>query len=419
MDGTNAGARDNGGGQAEMLGVGAIIGSGLIALLIIPGICALFSPQGTLTMRRKPLGRDMAAYTAAICVLIHVLAFGKATTWHSIFYFLIYGTYLAFMIGERLRHAPAPDEQVFDRGSVCGSVTAARLSGIHLLHHYPAENSLSRATEVEYDRSMARPVPIRPDMVDAALADAPGVNGNTEARVENDGEGIDVAHSNARHVTIAPSLDVDFHEPLISWRRKVIKTVSVVWIPMKHLCKLTMPDCELGHPQENLYFVGFLTSFAYVALFSFIITTSANSIVSAISTGKSSTMLGVWGILLVSVGAEVPDAIQAVTAAKRGHGSMAASSCIGSQVCNLCIGFGFPWFIVNVMGHPVVFAGDVFLSFASACLLTIVVIFCLFSFGFTLLRNQPRVVVRGREARVLLCTYACIVVFLIALSVAL
>lgn len=60
-----------------------------------------------------------------------------------------------------------------------------------------------------------------------------------------------------------------------------------------------------------------------------------------------------FGLLLVSIGAEIPDTIQAVAAARHGHGSMAVSSCIGSQNANIGIGLGLPWLLSNLFGSCV------------------------------------------------------------------
>ena len=56
-------------GQATSLGVGAIIGSGIIAFSLIPGTCGLFAGQ-TLLLKRRPLLRDVGTYTTALILLV-------------------------------------------------------------------------------------------------------------------------------------------------------------------------------------------------------------------------------------------------------------------------------------------------------------------------------------------------------------
>ena len=53
------------------LGVGAILGSGIIAFSIIPGICALVSPDNKMILKRRPLIRDVATYSICLALLIY------------------------------------------------------------------------------------------------------------------------------------------------------------------------------------------------------------------------------------------------------------------------------------------------------------------------------------------------------------
>lgn len=66
-----------------------------------------------------------------------------------------------------------------------------------------------------------------------------------------------------------------------------------------------------------------------------------------------SVVMGYLGIVLVAVGAEIPDCVQSVQAARRGFASMALSSCLGAQVLNIAIGLGLPWLCVALAGAPV------------------------------------------------------------------
>ena len=58
-------------------------------------------------------------------------------------------------------------------------------------------------------------------------------------------------------------------------------------------------------------------------------------------------------MLLIAVGAEIPDTIESVTMARKGYGSMAVSNCQGTQVINIGIGLGLPWLITNISGRNV------------------------------------------------------------------
>ena len=60
---------------------------------------------------------------------------------------------------------------------------------------------------------------------------------------------------------------------------------------------------------------------------------------------------------VVAIGAEIPDTIQSVAVARRGYGSMAVSNSCGSQIINILVGLGLPWFITNSAGSAIEIRG--------------------------------------------------------------
>eukprot|EP00755_Sulcionema_specki_P018324 Sspe_Gene.66615::Locus_39350_Transcript_1_1_Confidence_1.000_Length_2253::g.66615::m.66615/K13751/SLC24A3, NCKX3; solute carrier family 24 (sodium/potassium/calcium exchanger), member 3 len=145
------------------------------------------------------------------------------------------------------------------------------------------------------------------------------------------------------------------------WREELRegKSCPAVLVPFKvagevlagfwqFIFKYTIPNAEVApegevSPTEHLYPVTFILSFMWVAVFSFVISTIASRWADKSGLGSS-----FFGLLLVSVGAEIPDCIQSVTVAKRGWGSMAVSNAIGSQNVNVLIGLGIPWLLFNL-----------------------------------------------------------------------
>ena len=124
----------------------------------------------------------------------------------------------------------------------------------------------------------------------------------------------------------------------------------------------------------------FLVSFAWITFFSYFVTIIASNWVHLLGVPN---LLAYFGILLVAVGAEIPDGINSGTVAKRGYGSMRTSSCMGSQITNICLGLGVPWILSSlVAGTDVrVGVGDSLLHTVSLCLLGIVVMFYLLTVG--------------------------------------
>ena len=93
------------------------------------------------------------------------------------------------------------------------------------------------------------------------------------------------------------------------------------------------------------YPLTFAVAFVWVSFFSFTI-----SAVAGRWNALSGLPLSLFGIVLVAVGAEIPDTISSLAVARRGYGSMAISNSCGSQITNILFGLGLPWTMANVIG---------------------------------------------------------------------
>merc|ERR1711998_669302 len=64
----------------------------------------------------------------------------------------------------------------------------------------------------------------------------------------------------------------------------------------------------------------------------------------------------VMGITLLASGTSIPDALSSVIVAKEGHGDMAVSSSIGSNVFDITFGLPVPWLlfmaVTSAQGEP-------------------------------------------------------------------
>jgi len=60
------------------------------------------------------------------------------------------------------------------------------------------------------------------------------------------------------------------------------------------------------------------------------------------------------GITLLAMGTSIPDCLSSIAVARRGHGDMAVSSSIGSNIFDILIGLPLPWFIYCAILRPAV-----------------------------------------------------------------
>ena len=65
----------------------------------------------------------------------------------------------------------------------------------------------------------------------------------------------------------------------------------------------------------------------------------------------------VMGLTFLAAGTSVPDLLTSVIVAKQGHGDMAVSSSIGSNIFDVLVGLPLPWFIFSMYKEDGAFVG--------------------------------------------------------------
>lgn len=312
---SGAGPEDDAGDDAA-LGVGAILGSGMIAFTAIPGLCGLCVPAGrTLELKRRPLARDLGAYVLSLLWLCACFQDGVITLHESSVMLLMYAAYMSVVVcaaGVRQRY----------RRVVLKKATRRQQSFVH---------AKGIEINIEIDPGRAAPSalnqmqqPLLPRLDTAAAAALP-------------------AAAAAAALPAAPP-------PW--WRRVSTATVAVVMSPLEAVLAATCPPCEHDSPHARRYPITLASAFLWLTFFSLLISTTVSRL-GAIC-GIPQAFLGMY---VVAIGAEIPDTIQSVTVARRGYGSMAVSNSCGSQIINILVGLGLPWFITNAAGSPIEIKG--------------------------------------------------------------
>jgi len=190
-------------------------------------------------------------------------------------------------------------------------------------------------------------------------------------------------------------------------KRLVITCGKALIVPVTVPIDATCPDCKIMQPMEGWYPVTFVVAFAWIGVWSLVVTVVTNRWV--VLLGHPSAM-GFVGLCIVALGAEIPDAINAITVASRGYGSMAAASCIGSQICNICLGLGVPWSVAASWGAEVPLSSqDRLLEDAAIVLLCVVVVFLGFFPARSLAQGYATVTITAGHGVAMLLAYALIV----------
>ncbi|XP_052836109.1 probable sodium/potassium/calcium exchanger CG1090 isoform X2 [Drosophila gunungcola] len=116
--------------------------------------------------------------------------------------------------------------------------------------------------------------------------------------------------------------------------------------PIHYLCKKTMPDCRLEQ-YRNWYPFTFLMSMVWISFYSYFMVWMITVIGSTLAIPDT-----VMGLTFVAAGVSVPDALSSIAVIKEGYGDMAVSNAIGSNVFDILVCLGLPWFIQTAIIKP-------------------------------------------------------------------
>jgi len=369
--------------QSVNLGLGAILGSSVIAFSLIPGCCALFAGEliGKLELKRRPLLRDIVAYSLALSLLVHSFAGdGRISTVESGLLLFLYFLYILVVV-----FSPK----------------------IRFLYHHSILRKPLEHQESFVDRQR-RALDRRREF----LRSSPSGSSEDVATNRNvvwadsfeEQEEVSLFASLIENENSQPS-NYDSIPTIEPEEVQLGPVANALVFPIRELILWTCPSCERGSEHEWKYPFTFVLSFGWVAVFSFIVSTIVEH------WGELTRFhLSFLGFFLVSIGAEVPDLVQSVTVSRRGYGSMAISNAIGSQICNLCFGLGLPFFISNLSGHPILITDKKHLLFASVLQVFNTFWLALLTLGPVVLFQKNKACLTKRKGIFLLAMYFCIVV---------
>ena len=130
-------------------------------------------------------------------------------------------------------------------------------------------------------------------------------------------------------------------------------TVCWLWLLPHLVClKYTIADVRVpareGAPQYRAY-RAFWQSIVWIGAYSYLMVECATSLGASLGIPDV-----VMGLTVLAAGTSVPDLLSSVAVARQGHGDMAVSSSIGSNIFDILVGLPFPWLLYTVVtGDPV------------------------------------------------------------------
>lgn len=356
-------------------GLGTIVGSAVFNIMVIVGVTSIFAGQ-VLDITPYPFARDCLFYTLSIGMLVAFVYDGQVELWESALLLVGYVVYCVFMTKnavvadwvERRRLAkasvaPGLGEEVtrvsqgpdFQKALVKDTAMNPRLKPVY----HPAHDA-----ELDHERNAERQA-IR--MRDAAktIVTVSRISKTWLAKSKSGGLGKE---DSAGSSITAGSDSKDIESPAKKEPEKVSfspppsppaeaeepeeeptiagKVLMAFSLPYK-LLYLSIPDCR-KEKCERLYMGTFVMSIVWIGLLSYAM---------LYFTSRAGCIMGipgiVMGVVIISAGTSVPDALSSILVARNGQGDMAVSNVLGSNVFNIFLGLGFPWFMYTAInGKP-------------------------------------------------------------------
>jgi len=134
----------------------------------------------------------------------------------------------------------------------------------------------------------------------------------------------------------------------------IARFLFIITIPLIILLVYTIPDTRKPGLAKYCY-ASFVISILWVGVFSYFLVEWTSILGDTLK-----IPLVVMGLTFLAAGTSIPDLLSSVIVAKQGHGDMAVSSSIGSNIFDILVGLPIPWLLYSIYkgGNPVVVNAD-------------------------------------------------------------
>lgn len=263
------------------LGVGTIVGSAVFNILAVPACCALFANEVS-KLEWWPVSRDTLAYAFTVLLLILTLRDGRVEWYEALILVICYILYISAMcFNHRINN-------------FLKRITIKRQKYRNLREDSPLlPNNFSKDTEI---------------------------CGISTYSSEQD-ESLEIVN-------------------MTSWPSSTCEKIwwVVTW-PISLVLLITIPDCRRSK-LRSWYPVTFIMCVIWIATSSYIVGWVITIIGDTFKIPDS-----IMGLTFLAAGMSVPEAVSSVIVANQGHGAMGISNSIGSNVFDVLLCLGLPWFV--------------------------------------------------------------------------
>ncbi|XP_037793289.1 probable sodium/potassium/calcium exchanger CG1090 isoform X2 [Penaeus monodon] len=315
------------------IGISGVIGSAVFNIMFVISVCALFAGQ-VIVINWWPLIRDSTFYCISICGLLITIYNEKVNWYESVFLLLLYVLYIVMMFyNKRLEtwantlNIPFKNATREEKSSLFGTKPVPPVG-----EDMKAESGQdSENPAMDGQETFSHPHTRSYGSI--AVSDVP-----------KEVEATEVESAGVK--SMAPEMK---DEDVSPWTMPVGVGERASWLvklPLVALHHFTTPDCRRER-FRRWYLVTFIMSMLWIAAYSYIMVWMITVI--GFTLGIPDTVMG---LTFIAVGVSVPDALSSLCVAKQGFGDMAVSNAIGSNVFDILLCLGLPWFLKTAIVDP-------------------------------------------------------------------
>lgn len=309
-------------GDSTSIGISTIVGSAMFNILVIVALSCAVAGQGgaSLLVDWRPVFRDVGYYVMSILVLVLFFFDEEITPVEAAIMVLLYGTYIVFMVY---------NQRIF---AVMARTCEKRI-----------------VPEMQVDSIKPSQYEMAPVANEAATGDVKQPDEGDQRAGDPEAQPKVTPAGDAESAEKAEEEDED--EGPVLHRFEVPdgvgdKILFALNVPFLVVFTLFIPDCQhsfFTKKFKKIYWVTFTMSIVFIALLCHFMVEYA--LVFACVMDWNPLIIG---LLVLSVGTSIPDAIGSMIAAKNGEADMAVANAVGSNVFDILLGLGAPWLGVTL-----------------------------------------------------------------------
>lgn len=354
------------------VGIGTIVGSAVFNILFVLGACAFIvgmkpdenGDPTVLNLTWFPLTRDTLFYVISLVTLI--LAFTKGGNpetvelWESCILFMIYVAYVTFMMfnakieSKFVKAVPEADETEMDPLKDDEKKKEARSNWAKAVAKVPTKENHFHTRQVLALTTTLQSAEERGDKIASyavarfyALKKRADPNTKKAQQTDNEAGESEQVEDNVPEGNNLPGSPYDLKCPDPSEGIMSFLMTILSW-PLTIPLKFTVPDVRYKKVNElmggYIFIFSFTMSILWICVFSYLMVWWATRIGETYNIDSA-----LMGLTFLAAGTSVPDLITSVIVAREGHGDMAVSSSIGSNIFDVTVGLPLPWILYSLV----------------------------------------------------------------------